>query len=182
MPNSDAKADTPPLQASSKPSRKPWWDVAFEAHLAALLLALMTIIAFAGTVSRYVFSRGIPYLEQFTPELFVWASFLGAAAAARQRAHLGSDVLVAMLPRPWQRLLRWLSLLLSLGFFGVLIYYGVLGMRQDMRFGFTNALGIGNYWITAALPVAGLLLVLRSLQAFFRPEDEEDVPASRQIA
>lgn len=154
--------------------------MAFEAHLAAFLLALMTIIAFAGTVSRYVFSRGIPYLEQFTPELFVWASFLGTAAAARQRAHLGSDVLLAVLPRPWQRLLRWLNLLLSLGFFAVLMYYGVAGVRQDMRFGFTNALGIGNYWITAALPVAALLLLLRSLQAFFRPEEE--VPVSRQIA
>jgi len=149
-----------------RPSRARWYDLPLEEYGAALLLAAMTVIAFAGTVSRYVFGRGIPYLEQFTPELFVWAAFLGFAAAARTGAHLGADVLVRLLPARARWLVQLLVTLLSLLFFLVLVRYGWTGVQQDRSFGFTNALGMPNYWITLAVPTGGLLLAVRTVQAF----------------
>ena len=136
----------------------------------------MTLIAFVGTVSRYVFNRGIPFLEQFTPELFVWMTFLGVAAAARRRAHLGSTFLLERLPYGLRRGLELALLVLSVVFFVILIVYGLQGVQNDVRFGMKNALGLPNWVITVSVPVGGLLLVLRSVQAYRRAPQLE--PAS----
>lgn len=174
-----APENAPPGNAPPGNARgRRWYDLPLEEWGAALLLAAMTIIAFAGTVSRYVFGTGIPYLEQFTPELFVWATFLGIAAAARTGSHLGADVLVRLLPSRGYRLMRLLVVLLSTVFFVTLIVYGWRGVQQDMRFGFTNALGLPNWWITVAMPVGGVLLILRTVQNFLtHPAAERETHA-----
>ena len=160
--------------------RRTVFNLPVEENLAALLLVAMTTIAFVGTVSRYVFNRGIPFLEQFTPELFVWMTFLGAAAAAQRRAHLGSTFLLEQLPPKLRRALRLVLLGLSVVFFGILVYYGWQGVQNDLRFGMKNALGLPNWVITVAVPIGGLLLIARSVQAFLTEPAAE--PTAEPVA
>lgn len=65
--------------------------------LLVLMLALMVLLVFGNVVMRYAFNSGITESEELSRWLFVWLTFLGAAVAVRERAHLGSDMLISRL-------------------------------------------------------------------------------------
>lgn len=65
--------------------------------LMALSLALMVVLVFTNVVLRYAFNSGITVSEELSRWLFVWMTFMGAIVALRERAHLGTDTLVARL-------------------------------------------------------------------------------------
>jgi len=66
--------------------------------LIALALAVMVVLVFGNVVLRYAFNSGITVSEEVSRWLFVWVTFLGAVVAVKERAHLGTDFLVARLP------------------------------------------------------------------------------------
>lgn len=66
--------------------------------LMAASLALMVVLVFTNVVLRYAFNSGIAVSEELSRWLFVWLTFLGAIVALHERAHLGTDMLVARLP------------------------------------------------------------------------------------
>ena len=61
-------------------------------------LAVMVVLVFGNVVLRYAANSGIAVSEELSRWLFVWMTFLGAVVAMRDRAHLGTDMLVAKLP------------------------------------------------------------------------------------
>ena len=61
-------------------------------------LALMVVLVFGNVVLRYAANSGIAMSEELSRWLFVWMTFLGAVVAMRDRAHLGTDMLVGRLP------------------------------------------------------------------------------------
>jgi len=65
--------------------------------LIALALAIMVVLVFGNVVLRYAFNSGITVSEEVSRWLFVWLTFMGAVVALRERAHLGSDMLVSRL-------------------------------------------------------------------------------------
>jgi len=65
--------------------------------LLVALLALMVVLVFGNVVARYAFNSGITESEELSRWLFVWLTFLGAIVGMRERAHLGSDMLVSRL-------------------------------------------------------------------------------------
>ncbi|MFN9473337.1 TRAP transporter small permease [Acidovorax sp.] len=66
--------------------------------LIALALAVMVVLVFGNVVLRYVFNSGITVSEELSRWLFIWITFLGAVAALKENAHLGTDMLVSRLP------------------------------------------------------------------------------------
>ena len=68
------------------------------------LLAVMVVLVFGNVVMRYAFNSGITVSEELSRWLFVWMTFLGAIVAVRERAHLGTDMLVSHLSPAGKRL------------------------------------------------------------------------------
>ena len=66
-------------------------------YLIAALLALMVVLVFGNVFMRYAFNSGFSISEELSRWLFVWLTFLGAVAALRSNAHLGTDMLVGKL-------------------------------------------------------------------------------------
>ena len=75
----------------------------------ALSLALMVVLVFTNVVMRYAFNSGITMSEELSRWLFVWMTFMGAIVALRERAHLGTDTLVARLSPVGKKLCLGLS-------------------------------------------------------------------------
>lgn len=71
--------------------------------LMVLMLALMVVLVFGNVVLRYGFNSGITVSEELSRWLFVWMTFLGAIVALKEHGHLGTDVLVARLPKRGKR-------------------------------------------------------------------------------
>jgi TRAP-type C4-dicarboxylate transport system permease small subunit len=66
--------------------------------LIAAALAVMVVLVFGNVVLRYVFNSGIAVSEEVSRWLFVWLCFMGAVVALKERAHMGTDLLLTRLP------------------------------------------------------------------------------------
>ncbi len=71
--------------------------------LMAAALATMVAMVFGNVVLRYAFNTGITVSEEVSRWLFIWATFLGAVVALRERGHLGVDMVVNRLPAAGKR-------------------------------------------------------------------------------
>lgn len=91
----------------------------------ALLMVAMVVMVFGNVALRYALNSGITVSEELSRWCFVWLTFLGAVVAVHERAHLGSDLLVARLGPAGRKVCLALSLLLMLGVDG-LIFRGSL--------------------------------------------------------
>ncbi len=69
------------------------------AGLMVACLGVMVVLVFGNVVMRYAFNSGIAISDELSRWLFVWMTFMGAVVAVRERGHLGTDFLVARLPR-----------------------------------------------------------------------------------
>lgn len=83
-------------------------------YLIAAALAVMVLLVFGNVVLRYGFNSGFTVSEELSRWLFVWLTFLGAVAALRDNAHLGTDMLVGKLGPRGKQVCLGLSLLLML--------------------------------------------------------------------
>ena len=83
--------------------------------LIALALAAMVLLVFGNVLLRYAFNSGITVSEELSRWLFVWLTFIGAAIALHERAHLGSDMLVSRLGPRGRRVCLVLAQLAMLG-------------------------------------------------------------------
>ena len=72
--------------------------------LMVLMLALMVLLVFGNVVLRYAFDSGITVSEEVSRWLFVWLTFLGAVIAIKEHGHLGTDMLVARLPKAGKKI------------------------------------------------------------------------------
>jgi len=83
--------------------------------LMVVCLALMVVMVFGNVVLRYGFNSGITVSEELSRWLFVWMTFLGSVVAVRNRAHLGTDTLIARLPPTGKKICFAAAHLLMLG-------------------------------------------------------------------
>jgi TRAP-type C4-dicarboxylate transport system permease small subunit len=82
--------------------------------LMVIALALIVVLVFSNVVARYGFGSGFAGAEELSLLLFLWLVFLGSVLALRQHAHLGMELLQALLPRPLRRACAVVTHLLTL--------------------------------------------------------------------
>ena len=136
-----------------------------EEGLLVLLMGVMTVVAFVNVVTRYLIQYALAFTEEIVVSLFVWLTLLGAAIAFRHGTHIGFTFLVDRCPKPLQRASIWLSAVLGVVLFGLLVYFGLGQIRSERQLGTTSeSLAIPQWWYTAGIPVIGLLAIGRILE------------------
>ena len=138
-----------------------------------LLLAVMTVVAFVNVITRYLIRFSLAFTEELVVSLFVWLTLLGTAIAFRQGSHLGFGFIVDRCSPAIQRFSIWLGAVLGMLLFGLLVYFGIGQIRVERMLGTTSeALAIPQWWYTAGIPVFGVLVVVRIIQAAMRADRE----------
>jgi tripartite ATP-independent transporter DctM subunit len=82
---------------------------------AAVLVALETVILFAGVVSRYVFNSPLTWSDELASILFLWLAMLGAVIALRRDEHMRLTTFLGMMTprrRAWVEALSVVVVLL----------------------------------------------------------------------
>lgn len=79
-----------------------------------ICLALMVLMVFGNVVMRYAFNSGIAMSEELSRWLFLWLIFLGASIAVHEQSHMGSDMVMDLLPPQVQRVAMVMGQLLML--------------------------------------------------------------------
>jgi C4-dicarboxylate transporter DctQ subunit len=147
----------------------------FEEYLCAVCLSAMTSLAFVNIVARYVFSASFSFSEEITTYLFVLLSFMGAAIAAKRRAHLGFTLISDMAPPAVRKTMRVVSYCFAVSFSGLLCYYGVLMTISQFQ---RNQVTAGMQWpewiFGAFVPFGAFFVTLRFAHTLIRVVRGED--------
>lgn len=70
------------------------------------LMLVGVAISFSNVIARYVFGHALFWAEEVLVFIAIWGVFIGAAAAAYERAHLSMDLFSRSIRGPWRLLLN----------------------------------------------------------------------------
>jgi TRAP-type C4-dicarboxylate transport system permease small subunit len=136
------------------------------AHLAGLILAVMTAAVFVQVVLRYLGLTGIDGLEEVPRYLFVWLIMFGAAAAMWRHEHTVLDYFVN---RAGQRTGQAISIFtnaLGIGLFVYLIWLSVT-LLPNAALQTSPGLGLTLDWVFVAVPVGAVMIVVPMLRNIY---------------
>lgn len=137
-----------------------------EENIIAVVMCVMVVMVAAQVLGRYVFHSSLSFTEEIVRYLFVWATFIGAAAAVRGGRHLSISGGFHTAPAIVRRLSAVLCWTGAVVFAAVLVVYGLRVVSLQIRTGQTTAaLGFPMWIVGLAIPVSTVLLVVR-LAAF----------------
>ena len=136
-----------------------------EKIICAVLFLAMTFLGFANVVVRYGTHYSLAASEELLTNGFLLLTVFGAAIAARRGEHLAVTLLHDLLPRPLQRVVFGLSLLLTALLLGLSAWYSWQAVTNLMDNGMRSyALGIPAWYYQAAVPFGFALVLVRYLQ------------------
>lgn len=123
--------------------------------LAGLLLILLNWAVFA----RFILNDSVSWGEELPAYLLATLTFIGAAYLTRTNEHLGFDAVLRVMPRPMQRVVTAVNLVLMAGFGALLAWYGGLAA---ISFAGRSLISIDAPMVLfrAAMPVGGALISL----------------------
>lgn len=144
------------------------WDFLnrrFEEICGAIILAIMTSIAFVNVIVRYCSSFSFAWSEEITTNLFVWIVLLGTSCAFRNQSNLCVGLIYNKLPRIPRYISYILGILLSTTFFSLLCYTGILEVIDEIDLErVSDSLELPYYIYSGAVPILSLLIIFRILQ------------------
>lgn len=136
-----------------------------EDNFCAVILAVMTILAFINVIARYVFLASFPWVEELNRLGLVILTYVGAAVALKQHAHLGLSILTDRLPKPAQKATAVLGCLAGLFFCYVAFNFGTKMVANEYSHNvLTQGMQWPEYLFGLWLPVGCVVLAIRFLQ------------------
>lgn len=137
------------------------------AWLLVLLMGVMVVDVTWQVVSRFLLHAPSSITEELAGFLLIWIGLLGAAYGFRTRAHLGIDLLVSSMGGTARRTVTVIAHALVLAFaLCTLVIGGIMLVRLAFRLDqISAAMGIRMGMVYLALPVAGLLIIIFSVES-----------------
>lgn len=133
----------------------------------------MVILIATQVVTRMI-GQSAPWTEELSRFLFIWTTFLGMATGFRHGNHPSMGVLLACLPDAAVRVLRHLTPICALVFFGIVCWFGLGLIQQQIRFGeISPSLQVGMWVTTLPLILGSALAPLGAVMHSFFPEVSE---------
>lgn len=140
-----------------------------EEGLIGVLLAGMTLLAFAQVVARYAFNYSFVWALEFITVLFAWLIFIGMSYGVRVGAHIGVDALIRTLGPKQARIAAAIAAMLCLAYALILLVGSVIYVDRMIDLGIDmQDMPIPQWIPRLVLPVGFALLALRFGQVLFR--------------
>lgn len=137
-----------------------------EAGLVTVFLAGMVLVVFLQVIFRFVIHGSLPWSEELSRYLMVWAVFIGASIGAGKNAHIGVEAFVNFFPAPLKKLSVYISGLVSVLFSFVLMILAFKVLALQAQTGQVSpAMQIPMYIPYMAVAVGSALMGLRFFQA-----------------
>lgn len=138
--------------------------------LISLGIITSALIIFTNVVLRYFFNSGLVWAEEFTRYSIIWITFIGGSVAVRNGAHLSVSAFVDSLKTKLHKyILTIFAYLVSISFTSFLfIWGGSLTLKIKETNQLTPAMEMPTYLIYLAIPIGGLLMTIRFIQAFWK--------------
>lgn len=143
----------------------------FELYLGSIFISVTICVVIMNVFTRYVLKFTYFWAEEVAVDCFVWTIFLGTAAAYRQKALIGVEALVVLLPKKIRKIVEAFTYLLLTCLSGLMFWfsYGYVSTSSKI----TAALEISYAYINTSIILAFGLMTIYSL--IFTVESFRDV-------
>jgi TRAP-type C4-dicarboxylate transport system permease small subunit len=135
--------------------------LALQAGVAGLIL-IIACVSYQ-VFGRYVLNNTPTWAESLALLLVLYVTMLGCAVGVRDAGHIGMELLGPLLPASWVMPLGILVHLLTL-LFGVLLAWNCALMFESVAGYKIPTLGLSESWRYVPMVLAGLLIVLFSIE------------------
>jgi TRAP-type C4-dicarboxylate transport system permease small subunit len=129
----------------------------------AVLMAVMVVVIALQVWYRFILNNPLDWSEELGRYVFVWISFLGAAAGVRYQVHLGIDALEKIVGREAFRYVLVLINIVIQIFLLFVIYWGFT-LLTVVRFQTSPSMLIPMTYPYAAVPVGAIFMLINSLR------------------
>ncbi len=153
--------------------------------LIVVAMVAMVGMVFGNVVLRYGFNSGIDISEEMSRYCFIWLTYVGAIVAMRDKAHVGVDVVIKMLPRAGKKVCLFLSESLML-MINVLFFIGTWKMHELQVTNVSVVVGLSMIWVYGIGYVVSVVMGLINLKVLAqllcgRLPDDELVQAEESV-
>lgn len=153
-----------------------------EEWIVAIVLSIMSTIAFVNIVSRGVANYSFSFTEEITVNLFVALTFVGTAIGVRQHAHLGFTLIYDRLNKVIKNMITVLVGLMMSLLFVILIYFGIQMVLFQVQMGQkTPSLGWPQWYFSIMMPIGACLCLLRTIQVTVKELLEQNRKGERTV-
>ena len=137
-----------------------------ELWLMLWLYGYVISVVFVEVVRRFVLDYSSLWGEETARYTFVYLTWIGAAYAIKNRAHIRIDLFSNALPPRGRALLNILASVCAIVFAGFALYWSLEPVTVSFRFGsVTDGLRITKAWFLLAVPFGFALVLWRALQS-----------------
>ncbi len=144
-------------------------DRYFEEVLCTIFLTVVVGSVLMQVVMRFVFHSAAAWAEETAVYGMIFAVYLGATMAVRDRAHIRISLLVSRLPRPLQVFSIVLADALWVAFVIFMIVQTITYTQLLFSVTYqTPGLGIEQRWVQMFIPILFCLMLFRILQVYWR--------------
>jgi TRAP-type C4-dicarboxylate transport system permease small subunit len=128
----------------------------------SVLLGVICLVTAIQVLCRFVLMSPLAWSDELAIFAFIWFTLLGSAIGVREKAHIGVDALMRVLPTPSRNLIGLLGLIIVQIFILSLFAFGteLLVRIGDQR---SSGLEIRIFWVYLSLPVSTGLMFLHAL-------------------
>ena len=146
-------------------------------YVAVACLTGIVAVVFGSVVWRYLLNDAPAWSEQVALVLVINVAMFGAAAGVRDEGHIGMESLIGLLPKTIQFWVGNLVGLISIVFGGFLCW-GCLAMARSVWSNQIPTLGISEAFRYLPCVVAGVLIVLFSIEHLIAMSTNQEVTPS----
>ena len=128
-------------------------------YLLTFLVGLLTVSVFLQVLIRFVFKYPLPWTEEVSRIAFVYAIFVGATIAVREKAHLNVDFILVVLPQGLARAIKLVGTAVVGIFLVFMTWQGVVFVRAT-GVQVTPVMQIPFRYLYLIIPTSGGLMLL----------------------
>lgn len=133
----------------------------FELYLGSIFISVTICVVIMNVFTRYVLKFTYFWAEEVAVGCFVWTIFLGTAAAYRQKALIGVEAVVVLLPKKIRKIVEFFTYILLTCLSGLMFWfsYGYVSTSSKI----TAALEISYAYINSSIILAFGLMTIYSI-------------------
>ena len=132
----------------------------FELYLGSIFISVTICVVIMNVFTRYVLKFTYFWAEEVAVGCFVWTIFLGTAAAYRQKALIGVEALVVLLPKKIRKIVEAFTYLLLTCLSGLMFWFSYGYVSHSSKI--TAALEISYAYINTSIILAFGLMTIYS--------------------
>jgi len=126
------------------------------------LMALMSLITFAGVFFRFVLHSPLTWSEEAARYMMIWVTYLGAGIAVKKGRHIGVTMFISRVPLRVRGYLIFLAEMVVILFLSILVYQGI-NLLLTLRTQISPAMGLPMVIPYFAIPFGCFHMLLHLL-------------------